>query len=468
MTVREALATLSQRVASFAPSLPEEPLLANQARQLEAIFSHAAAPLADRLNTLREILKAASEAKDWSTLARRDWIQAAWVLWVGRPRAADLPGFVEAYVTRLEEDTSAAALRRLIYVYFRDFCGDLPGLESAAEIIRRRLKDVGTSSRLTRWKSAQDRFAVFDPMEGPDRAAQAVINASDPLEVERKIGLTGELSGPNGLAGAVHIRVLLRLRDGLETSVIQTARLRRLLESFEIIGGLRFEGKRTELADALLLPWIQIAPANDVQQCIFEFLISHLKDPRLHPSRWHGASDAAIAIIRRWLAKQTLEEFFQIVDQSAKDSHWIYRRAFWLAYFRRGVLDDAWMALGPQAARAADNRFACGKLRSGDGVQPSHSLLLMEIGDLVIAEWSHDGKCRAWKRTHPRAPLLGRAQYTRGNIIIPSMQIAPTYSEDGIVHRGSEAGRWQQRLADFIYQETNVRVMRREYMPNVR
>ena len=130
------------------------------------------------------------------------------------------------------------------------------------------------------------------------------------------------------------------------------------------------------------------------------------------------------------------------------------------------------MALGPQAARAADISVdkgpACGKLRSGDGVLPSYSLLLMEIGDLVFAEWSHSGKCRAWKRTDPRAPRLGRVQYTRGDVIIPSMQIVPTYSEDGIVHHGSDAGRWQQRLANFIYNETNIRVMHPEYMPNVR
>jgi hypothetical protein len=88
----------------------------------------------------------------------------------------------------------------------------------------------------------------------------------------------------------------------------------------------------------------------------------------------------------------------------------------------------------------------------------------MELGGLVIAEWSHNGKCRAWKRTDSRAPQLGRSQYTRSEIIIPSLQIVPEYSEDGIVHQGSENYRWQHRLAEFIYRETNVRLMHREYM----
>lgn len=438
MTTRGVLATLSQRLASFTPRLPDEPLVAVRARQLETIFSLAAEPPADRLNTLRQLIKEATAAEDWSLLSRRDWIQAAWVLWVGDPRVAELPGFMDAYADRLEQSGSEAASRHLIYVFFRDFRDDLPGLGRAAEIIRRALASIGSSSRLARWKAAHEQFAVFNPTEGPRLAADAIINTPQPLEVEREVGLTGELSGPNGFAGAVHTWVLLRLYHGLETGVIDARHLRRLLDSFEALGDLRFEGRRRELANALLLPWTQTTPPADLQRCILEFLMSHWKDPRLKPERWHGTSEPALAIVRRWLAQRTLEEFFQIVDRSAKDTHWRYRRKFWLAYFRRGVLDDAWMVLGPQAARAAhvslEGGYACGKLRSGDGAQSSHSLLLMELGGLVIAEWSHNGKCRAWKRTDSRAPQLGRSQYTRSEIIIPSLQIVPEYSEDGIVH----------------------------------
>jgi hypothetical protein len=66
------------------------------------------------------------------------------------------------------------------------------------------------------------------------------------------MGLSGEVSGPNGFGGAVHITVLQRLYRALETGSIEERHLRRFLGSFEALDGLRFEALRGELANAVL------------------------------------------------------------------------------------------------------------------------------------------------------------------------------------------------------------------------
>ena len=44
-----------------------------------------------------------------------------------------------------------------------------------------------------------------------------------------------------------------------------------------------------------------------------------------------------------------------------------------------------------------------------------------------------------------------------------SMKIVDTHQQDGISHQGSENYRWQQRLADFIYDQTGIRIQQRDF-----
>jgi hypothetical protein len=46
-----------------------------------------------------------------------------------------------------------------------------------------------------------------------------------------------------------------------------------------------------------------------------------------------------------------LEDFFRVLDETAQDSHWKYRKAFWSAYLRRDVIVDAWATSARSTSR---------------------------------------------------------------------------------------------------------------------
>lgn len=162
----------------------------------------------------------------------------------------------------------------------------------------------------------------------------------------------------------------------------------------------------------------------------------------------------------RWLVGDSIEQFFDIVDQMALDHQWKYRKAFWMAYFERGYLDEAWFALGPDAQYYAETHFG-NKLSFGKIVKEcssNQSVLIIKIKDLVFAEWSHNGKCRAWLTTDPGCPSHYKDNYSGSNLKAKSLKIVPHYQTDGIQHQGSENYSWQEKLNDFIYQHTGIKV----------
>ena len=97
-----------------------------------------------------------------------------------------------------------------------------------------------------------------------------------------------------------------------------------------------------------------------------------------------------------WLAYGTIERFFEVIDASAMAEHWNERRTFWASYADKGVVTDAWVAYGPiaykLAQRSQDSSFRFGQLTNAR--LKDHSALLLRIGTLLVADYSHNGSCR--------------------------------------------------------------------------
>src|SRR5690606_16101213 len=91
------------------------------------------------------------------------------------------------------------------------------------------------------------------------------------------------------------------------------------------------------------------------------------------------------SIVRGWLTEQSLRQFLDIVDQTAVERMWKYRRAFWEAVYDGGLISEAWVAFGPLGARLArraygpDASFA--RLETdGKQVEQGHAVLLLKVG----------------------------------------------------------------------------------------
>jgi hypothetical protein len=136
-----------------------------------------------------------------------------------------------------------------------------------------------------------------------------------------------------------------------------------------------------------------------------------------------------------------------------------------MAYFQKGVVIDAKVLFGPKVFTYARRSFGAGQsFGSLDriGIAPDHSVLLLRIDTLTIADWSHNGKCHIWRDGDPRAPQLWpnppKQLYTKDELRTASQN-------EGVAHHGSENGRWQAKIADYIWRHTGITIGPSEYMP---
>jgi hypothetical protein len=165
----------------------------------------------------------------------------------------------------------------------------------------------------------------------------------------------------------------------------------------------------------------------------------------------------------RWLAKASLEQFLRVVDHTVRIARhqWPHRRGFWGAYIARGYVTDAWVVFGRDgqayAERLARETQDKGMAEFGclTGANADQSVLLLRIGDLVVADWSHNGTLRIWHRESERAPKFYDPRYEaralRGSCDFDT-------PHDAYLH-------WQQRARDYIRRETNIQMQLSEFIP---
>ena len=155
---------------------------------------------------------------------------------------------------------------------------------------------------------------------------------------------------------------------------------------------------------------------RDIKKKATDIFYNLLGDPRFGKKthKWVAVSDDTRQIFVRWLAEDDLELFFKIIDETAVDSMWRYRKKFWEAYLP--YISNTWLFLGKDARYDAENVYGSqknhGKLKGGASTQ---SVFVFQIGEFVFSEWSHNGKLRVKKRTQAKS-LFGKVQIEKNEI----------------------------------------------------
>ena len=179
-----------------------------------------------------------------------------------------------------------------------------------------------------------------------------------------------------------------------------------------------------------------------------DFLLRHFKDPRLDGRHWVGVVPVARSVMERWLVAAQLQDFFAVLRETAAPA-WQERQIFWSHYLAKGVISKAWVVLG-RAARRAARRTALLKDSFADlrHASPAQSVLLMQIGALIIIEWTHSGACRFCHEEDALAPPFHKDAYSADELRRPD--------SNPIRHAG-QSGQWQKRIAGRIYERTGIR-----------
>lgn len=225
---------------------------------------------------------------------------------------------------------------------------------------------------------------------------------------------------------------------------------------------------RVRFANAMLKPWASGQPSDELRRRIIDYFLRNYGDPRgsARNFQWSAVDPQALAVFLHWLTGDTLRGFMTVLQKTA-DQIWRYRQKFWMAYYDRGFIDEAWVALGDDA-QAALRKMGTNAQGIGfgrlEGATQNQSVLLMRLGDLVLTEWSHNGSLRAYKDTNPKLPNLYQTKYDAHDLrAVQSLDFHNGLNMNPeLRHMHSETGNWQRKARDFIRRNTGVAISDRE------
>lgn len=230
---------------------------------------------------------------------------------------------------------------------------------------------------------------------------------------------------------------------------------------------------RVPFADALLGHWGREKPAQPIKNVLIEFFMRFYGDPRLAGHRqfqWQGVSPQATGAFLNWLTGDTLRGFMKVLEITADDI-WEYRQKFWMAYYEKGYIDEAWLALGRDALGevrrlTTHEKGGMGHGTLEGGAAKNQSVLLLKMGNLLFVEWSHNGSLRAYEYGLKHTPQLYQRSYSGEDLRVePSMDFHDGWNMNpSLVHSHSDKGTWQRKARDFIRAQTGVTMSDREIL----
>ena len=379
--------------------------------------------------------------------------------WLGEEAAV-----LREYGRWLSSGRRVRSVLALVHEFLRVYPVALPTFNE----LRRLLQDTveGSSSpptaSLRRWHHRCQDFGLLEE-GGAGAFVQKLMSATEPTEdVLRQAGLDAGLARCGFLESGISA-CLPHAESLLRDDRLGTAQLDRLLTLLACDGRLRFDDRavRLEVATALLRPFAERRPEPATRKLLQPFFLRHFGDPRLRKHQWSGVPRQMRRVVIRWLNERGLEQFFLLVKETALDSHWRYREAFWRAFL---PLDpDIWFVLGRRARSLLRKMNAVSDepetTATLQGAQGDQSVLLLRLPGATIAEWSHDGACRLWLDGTPGAPILyDKRVYSQSEL----MRRADKTQR----HDGSPVGRWQDQIMDWLRNNTGIEINRAEYFPN--
>ena len=402
---------------------------------------------ATALARLRSRLLDCRETGDWGALTRRDWRYASECLSIGEARLLDDPGFVAAFLSARDACRSTPSSTNLLARwYVRNFEPNLDGIRQIGRYLAGNLLSLRAH-----WVALHERCGLFDADRVVPALAEILVSAgTEPAAVLHGLSCPSSLLSSR-LFGYVFVAVCQKVAAEAPRDIVWIKGMTGwafgsngvFLHGFIPDAGAAY-------AEAMLRPWVGRFSGEGVQSLVAPRLLGLLLDPRINSGGWSGVSEPAQAVMLGWMTKDALEQFLEVVDetvQAYQSRMWAERREFWLSYYDRQYIRECWVVFGRRGAALARHLAArknnpsltnfANFLRDVGG-DPNQAVLLMKIGTLVIADWSHNGRCHIWLQNNPAAPRLYQAEYLREDLMSGADFEAPHHKN------------WQAGIDDFI------------------
>ncbi len=378
------------------------------------------------LARLRRQLVACHQSGDWSGLSARDWRFACECLALDSPSLIDEPGFVAAFIGGLEAARpSRSSTNLLARWYVRNFEPGHQGLRPIGAYLAANSHHLRAG-----WAILHETFGLFDPNPSLNSLAGAFVTVSDdPATVLHELSCQ-----PSLLFSRLFGHVFVAACRLAAEAAPRDAGWIKGLTGWAFGSGGQFQhglipGARPAFAEALLRPWAGRQPTEEARSLVVPQLLELMQDPRTNPAGWTGVSETARQVMLDWMTRDALEQFLEVVDESIQQYQsrmWAERRQFWMSYSDRHDIHECWVVFGRRGAALA-RHLATRKnnpsllnfanfLRDVGG-DPNQAVLLMKIGPLLVADWSHNGRCHIWLPGNPASPQLYQPEYLREDLM---------------------------------------------------
>lgn len=444
------------------------PLLAAAVSSMDQLSLQAPPPMLEIGRRLRQVYGAA-KADGYESLGASDLRKLPYACWVdGEPPLTETdPELVRRYwETDLPQALADGPRRskRWLTPLFFVYCDAFDASSELFLAYSRRLAEaLGKAQGVlaVRLIMMRDQHSFFQPATAPFRLADKLF-ADTALTMQ--LHMSELLLSPGFAATRFGSAIFAAALTRMDEASAKLEYVRRVFEwNKQLPASVVKSDLRVRFADALLKPWAQARASDEMKALLLNFFLREYRDPRIEKARefyWEGVSDRAISVVLNWLAGDALRDFMAIL-QSTADEIWRFRQKFWMAYYDRGLIDEAWLVLGQGAAmqarrlKDAKKPMYYGELR---GASFDQSVLLLKIGDLIFTEWSHNGSLRAYRETDKAAPKLYRPSYHAADLKVAEsldfhdgLNMKPQLS-----HMNSEGGHWQRKARDFIRRHVGV------------
>ncbi|MBS0907937.1 EH signature domain-containing protein [Tatumella sp. JGM118] len=194
-----------------------------------------------------------------------------------------------------------------------------------------------------------------------------------------------------------------------------------LFEWLKPEGKERLETGAEYALNALLSHWYYQQPDEHFATQLTEKLTALYGDPRTRTGGvWGRVDDKTRQVIIRWLTREDMSFFMDVVSSVESSHMWAPRRKFWMDLYKQGKINAAWVAFSSEAySRAKEIKSAGGaisELNFGEqsathSSRKNTSLLIMQIGHCTVVEGSHNYKVHFFKETAKNGPQLFLSQY---------------------------------------------------------
>ena len=376
----------------------------------------------------------------------------AWALWIrvdGGCVAAN-PSLLAQYLQTIAALKKRSHFRALASSYLWNFAPNGPGISAVARTLRTLLEIAPP-----KWRERHQRWDIFAGPGAVQMVARHFMNAGSDeqaiAEAAKRIGFEKMLV-QGGMSKAAFCAALQGYASAPNLKSLDQLTVWRKFAAKEE------KFCNSDYAEGLLLPWVGNAPSEDIKSETLLALRDY-KNPRVHPANWASVNDKARQVMHRWLVGVSIEQFFDVIDRTSPGPGrhmWPARRKFWLAYHNRGNLLDARAIFGKNGLNYLYGSRDVDYAKLG-GALSNQAVLLMQIGDLTIADWNLSGRCRIWNRGNKSSPRFDQSFYSADELREDSD------AEDGGI-RHDPQGRWREKVVSHIKGQAGIDIPRSEYL----